>query len=496
MQLRVVGDCFLEHRTLLCWRHKLACVSVTKIGKENMSDTNSPRPEDIQKEFEDFVQKKFGQSVKIIAQEFPFQNLANRAGKAQSASESDELEDKKKNYVVRFDMKPEEVKAHLDRFVIDQDDAKKALSIAVCDHYNQVAAHIKNPDDKVVENYAKQNVLVLGATGVGKTYMVRQVAKLIGVPFVKADATRFSETGYIGSNVDDLIKDLVNQANGDINKAQYGIIYLDEVDKLAANGQLVGGRDISGRGVQMGLLKIMEETEVDLRAGNDPASQIQAFMEMQQKGKVDRHVINTRHILFIVSGAFTGLDDITAKRLNRKSIGFQSEDCTNDPQRLLRQASTQDFIDFGFEPEFVGRLPVRVACHELDEKQLFSILKNSEGSIIRQYEGAFKAYGISAVFEDGALRAIAKRAELEKTGARGLMTILEQALREFKFYLPSLAISELVVDEQMIENPEESLAELLRRFPKPRPSEGQASTPPSEPGDSSARADDSDVIFL
>lgn len=419
-----------------------------------MSEKDIPKPEDIQKEFEDFVNKRFGGQVKIIAQEIPF--LHKQKAHTASTSSDEPLN-------IDFDYKPKDLKAHLDRFIIGQDEAKKALSIAVCDHYNQVRNHLSNPNSSSHESYAKQNVLILGPTGVGKTYMVRQIAKLVGVPFVKADATRFSETGYIGANVDDLIRDLVGQADGNLQKAQYGIIYLDEADKLATRGQS-SGRDVSGRGVQMGLLKLMEETDVDLRANHDPASQMQAFMEMQQKGKIEKHSLNTRHILFIVSGAFSGLSEIVAKRLHRNRIGFASGTKGSELSDISQDMTTQDFIDFGFEPEFIGRLPIRVACKDLDEESLFSILKSSEGSVIRQYVASFLSYGIDLSFTDNALRYIASRTVEEKTGARGLMTILEKILRDYKYFLPSMKISELEVSEELVRHPKEFLDKLLKEI--------------------------------
>lgn len=412
-----------------------------------------PKPEDIQKEFEDFVQKRFGGQVKVIAQEMPGFQKRPQTQKKVSDKEEQKLD-------LSFDFKPKDLKVYLDRYIIGQEEAKKALSIAVCDHYNQVQRHQKDPQDPSHENYVKQNVMVLGPTGVGKTYLVRQIAKLIGVPFVKADATRFSETGYIGANVDDLVRDLVNQANGDLQKAQYGIVYLDEIDKLASKESM--GKDVNGRGVQMGLLKLMEETDVDLRANHDPASQMQAFMEMQQKGKIEKHSINTRHILFIVSGAFSGLRDIVAKRLNFNQIGFsQSGENLLNPIEAGEELKTQDFIDFGFEPEFVGRLPIRVACTELDEESLFSILKESEGSIIKQYVNSFRSYGIEVKFQEEALREIAAKAIEEKTGARGLMTIMETIFRDYKYFLPSTDLLSLEVDKDLIRNPKKNLAALL-----------------------------------
>lgn len=421
-----------------------------------MDDKNFPSPEEIQKEFEDFVKKRFGGHVQVISQTFP-QSSRRAKPKKDPTQEPFSLD---------FAYKPRDIKQYLDRFVVKQDEAKKVLGIAVCDHYNQVMAHHQDPSAQHTQDYAKQNVLVLGPTGVGKTYMIRQIAQLIGVPFVKADATRFSETGYVGANVEDLVRDLVNQADGNIKKAQYGIVYLDEADKLASRGGLQG-KDVNGRGVQLGLLKLMEETEVDLRAGNDPASQLQSFMEMQQKGRVDRQMVNTRHILFIVSGAFTGLEEIISKRLGKHQIGFLTASTHSKQQlrdRLFKEVTTEDLIEFGFEPEFIGRLPIRVACEELDEASLCEVLENSEGSIVRQYQESFRAYGIQAHFTPCALQEIAKQAVLEKTGARGLMTICERSLRPFKYELPSSDIQEFVVDAAVIADPHTQLQKLMENL--------------------------------
>jgi len=414
-----------------------------------MSDKDFPTPEQVQKEFERFVKERFGGKVQIFAQQM---------ARSDDTDAEDEAEERQDSTKFSFSLKPKDIKEHLDRYVIRQDEAKKALAIAVCDHYNHVQEDLRHKDYE----YYKQNIMILGPTGVGKTYLIKQIARLIGIPFVKADATRFTETGYVGANVEDLVRDLVSQANSDVETAQYGIIYIDEIDKLAS--ALSGhGRDISGRGVQIGLLKLMEETEIDLRAGNDVASQMQAMMEFQRKGKVEKQVINTRHILFVVSGAFNDLKDPIKTRLNKNSIGFKTEEHRDGDDDLLSLATTQDFIDFGFEPEFIGRIPVRVSCRNLSSDDLYDVLKYSEGSIIRQYQRNFRAYGIEATFTDKALRCIAARAYREKTGARGIMTVCETILRDFKFELPSTSIDEFIITPAVCNHPQAELRKLLKK---------------------------------
>lgn len=410
-----------------------------------------PTPEELQKEFEDLVKQKYGGNVRLVM-----------AGAQPTTAETTDEEppEPKRTFDPKFDLKPREIKQYLDRYVIQQDEAKKALAIAVCDHYNHVRECHEDP--KLADtDYSKQNIVMLGPTGVGKTYLIRHIAKLIGVPFVKADATRFSETGYVGANVDDMIRDLVTQAEDDAELAQYGIIYLDEADKIATPPNIIG-RDVSGRGVQIGLLKLMEETEVDLRSGHDVASQMQAMMEFQQKGKVDKQIVNTRHILFIISGAFTGLADIIKKRLNQRKLGFNASVQSDAEEEDYHQFVTpQDFIEYGFEPEFIGRLPVHVICQNLSVDDLHYILKHSEGSIIRQYEQAFRAYGINVMFSDKGLRQIAEKAHVQKTGARALMTVCEKALRDYKFELPSTPVKEFVVAEKVVDDPAGELARIM-----------------------------------
>jgi endopeptidase Clp ATP-binding regulatory subunit ClpX len=351
------------------------------------------------------------------------------------------------------------VKQHLDRFVIRQDDAKRVLATAVCDHYNHVRLYEQDP--QAHKHYVKQNVLMLGPTGVGKTYLIKCLAELIGVPFVKADATKFSETGYVGGDVEDIIKDLARKADDDLELAKYGMVYIDEIDKLASPPHAMG-RDVSGAGVQRGLLKLMEETDVPLRASHDIQSQIQAMMEYQQKGKLTKPVMNTRHVLFIVSGAFGSLAPIVDRRLRSANIGFAAQKTESVPaSQLFRKSRTDDFVQFGFEPEFVGRLPVRVVCDPLSEDDLYTILSESEGSVIRQYQASFLAYGIQLDVRESGMREIAKQAALEETGARGLITVCERIFRDFKYELPSGHVKRFTLDAQLARDPAGVLRGLL-----------------------------------
>ncbi|HLW35289.1 MAG TPA: AAA family ATPase [Chthoniobacterales bacterium] len=423
--------------------------------EQNPPPPTFPSPEELKTKISEFMKQNFGDHVSVAAFPAPEPAEAETEEKPEPAAKAHDFE---------FNFLPRDIKAHLDRFVIKQDEAKKVLSIAVCDHYNHAKYldQLERDNPKAADQleYAKQNVILVGPTGVGKTYLIKHIADLIKVPFVKADATKFSETGYVGGDVEDLVRELVHKANGDLNLAQFGIIYIDEIDKIASAGNLIG-RDVSGRGVQTTLLKLMEETEVPVRSMNDLQAQLQAAFEFQRKGKAKRETINTRHILFVVSGAFEKLKEQVARRVRQGQIGFRADPVQVMDNELFQHVTTQDFVEYGFEPEFIGRLPVRVVCLDLDAEDLFKIMKFSEGSLLRQYERAFRAYGIEISFDDEALRLIAEAAASEKTGARGLLTVFEKLFRDYKYHLAGSGLSQLRVTAELVREPKRVLDRLM-----------------------------------
>jgi endopeptidase Clp ATP-binding regulatory subunit ClpX len=417
----------------------------------NSIDEKTPNPKELEKEISEFLTKKFGDNVKIVS---PIV-MPQRAATDTVETPPIKLEP------IQFDLKPEELIAYLDHYIIKQDHAKAVLATKICTHFNRIK-HFQNTSNQISDMVGsiKNNVLMIGPTGVGKTYMIKLIAKKLGVPFVKGDATKFSETGYVGGDVEDLVRDLVREADGDIEKAQYGIIYIDEIDKIASSRNLVGA-DVSRTGVQRALLKPMEETEVDLKVPHDPISMIQEIERFRKTGQREDSNVNTKHILFIMSGAFTDLSEIIHKRITDQGIGFGAQVRKTALQSgLLQQVASEDLIKFGFESEFVGRLPVRAVFEELSENDLYQILKNPNNPIILGKKLDFAAYGISIKFNDHSLKLLAELAFKENTGARGLVSAVEQALLLYERKLPSTSINLFSVTQATVEAPEDSLAQL------------------------------------
>jgi endopeptidase Clp ATP-binding regulatory subunit ClpX len=308
---------------------------------------------------------------------------------------------------------------------------------------------------------------MIGPTGVGKTYIIKLIADKLGVPFVKGDATKFSETGYVGGDVEDLVRDLVREANDDIELAQHGIIYIDEIDKIASSRNLIGA-DVSRTGVQRALLKPMEETEVELKVPHDPISMVQELERFRKTGERDKSTINTRNILFIMSGAFNGLVPIISRRMTQKGIGFGAPVAsTREQTDILANVHSEDLIEFGFESEFVGRLPVRAVFEELTENDLFAILNNPNNPIVLGKKLDFAAYGIDIKLSENFKRMVATDAAGENTGARGLVSAVERALLAFEKSLPGSACRQFPVNADVIKHPHRMLT-ALKGNPAPR----------------------------
>ena len=421
-----------------------------------MKTTNEkiPDPKELEKELGEFLTKRFGGNVKLATPiVIPQQDSLEKNDPPPKSTKP-----------IQFDLKPEELIDYLNQYLIKQDDAKAILATKICTHFNRVRHYQSNPEvlNQMV-GLIKNNVLLVGPTGVGKTYLIRLIAQKIGVPFVKGDATKFSETGYVGGDVEDLVRDLVREADGDIERAQYGIIYIDEIDKIASSQNTIGA-DVSRTGVQRGLLKPLEETDVDLKVPHDPVTMIQEIERYRRTGKREKNSINTRNILFIVSGAFTQLSDIIDKRISSSRIGFGAKvKHFQEPTELLKQMKSEDLIKFGFESEFVGRLPVRAVLERLTEKDLYSILKNPNNPVILDKKIDFSVYGIQIKFSDDALVLLAKRAYEENTGARGLVSAVENAMICFEKAIPSSSIGLFPVTKEVIESPQKALTKMLQQ---------------------------------
>lgn len=416
---------------------------------------NIPNQKELEQEIGDYLSRKYGGQVKIISTGmFPEPAKEDNSGAVEIDTEDDP--------VFNFQLRPEDLIGYLDEYVIRQDEAKAVLATKICTHFNRIGYALKRGGrDRRGVGQVKGNVLLIGPTGVGKTFLIKLIARKLGVPFVKGDATKFSETGYVGGDVEDLIRDLVREADGDIAKAQYGIIYLDEIDKIAASPNRIG-HDVSRSGVQRALLKPMEETEVDLKVGHDPVSQLEAVEYYRTHGKREKKVVNTKNILFIMSGAFTGLEEIVRKRTGRQSIGFESTVGSRKADtRHLKQTGAEDLIEFGFESEFVGRMPVVAVLEELSEDDLFQVLCNPNNGVILGKKQDFRAYGIKLAFENAALREVAALAARERTGARGLLSVMEKVMLPFEKSLPSRKVNFLVVSREMVLAPQAELERFL-----------------------------------